>query len=103
MWPSHLYVESGKFTEAEEQYQQAMKMAPDDIRVLLGYAMLKDQVNQPQEAMKFYRKAEQKHPKEPSVYNDLAVHYMRFGMVREAIEAAQRAVELRPHEAPLSE
>ena len=52
---AHLYVVSGKFTEAEEQYQQAMKMAPNDIRVLLGYAMLKDQMNQPQEALKFYQ------------------------------------------------
>ena len=93
-----LYVESGKFTEAEAQYQQAMKKAPDDIRVLLGYAMLKDQMHQPQEALKFYQQAEQKHPKQPSVYNDLAVHYARWDMVPEAIEAAQRAVDLRPRE-----
>ena len=96
---ARLYVESGKFTEAEEQYQQAMKMAPGDIRVLLGYAMLKDQVNQPQEALNFYKQAQQKHPKDPSVYNDLAVHYVRFGMLREAIEAGRRAADLRPREA----
>ena len=95
---ARLYVESGKFTEAEEQYQQAMKKFPNDIRVLLGYAMLKDQMNQPQEALKFYQQAEKKHPKQPAVYNNLAVHYVRCGMVREAIEAAQRAVELRPRE-----
>ncbi len=95
---AHLYVVSGKFAEAEGQYQQAMKIAPDDMRVLLGYATLKDQMNQPQEAMKFYLKAQQKYPKQPPVYNDLAVHYVRFGMVREAMAAAQHAVELSPRE-----
>ncbi len=95
---ARLYVVGGKFTEAEEQYQQALKKFPNDIRVLLGYAMLKDQMNQPQEALKFYQQAEKKHPKQPAVYNDLAVHYVRQGMLREAIEASQRAIELRPHE-----
>ena len=95
---ARLYVVSGKFAEAEEQYQQAMKTAPNDIRVLLGYAMLKDQTNEPQVALKYYQKAEQKYPKQPAVYNDLAIHYSRYGMIREAIEAAQRAVELRPRE-----
>ena len=95
---AHLYVESGKFAEAEEQYRQALKKAPNDLRVLLGYAMLKDQINQSQEALKFYQQAAQKHPKQPSVYNNLAIHYARRGMVREAIEAAQRAVDLCPRE-----
>ena len=96
---ARLYAESGKLTEAEEQYQQAMKKFPNNIHVLLGYAMLKDQMNQPEEALKLYRQAEQKHPKQAAVYNNLAVHYARWGMVREAIEAGQRAVELHPREA----
>jgi len=95
---ARLYVESGKFTEAEDQYQQALKKFPDDVRVILGYAMLKDQMKQPEEALRFYQQAAKKHPKQPSVYNDIAVHYARRGMLREAIEAAQRAVELRPRE-----
>ncbi len=95
---AHLYTETGKFADAEEQYRQAAKIAPDDIRVLLGYAMLKDQMNQPDEAIKLYQQAEQKHPKEPSVYNNLAVHFIRYDMVREAIEASRHAVDIRPHE-----
>ncbi len=95
---ARMFIEAGKYREAEEKYQQAMKKWPNDLRVLLGYAMLKDQMNQPDEALKLYQQAEQKHPKQPSVYNNLAVHYARCGMVREAIEAARHAVELRPHE-----
>jgi hypothetical protein len=61
--------------------------------------MLKDVMNQPEEALKLYREAVKKHPKEPAVYNNLAVHYVQRGMIVEAIEAARRAVDLRPHEA----
>ncbi len=95
---AQLYITTGKFAEAEDQFRKAMKIGPDDIRVLLGYAMLKDQTNQPDEAIKLYLQAEKKHPKEPSVYNNLAVHFVRYGMTREAIEAARHAVNLRPME-----
>jgi Tfp pilus assembly protein PilF len=95
---ANLYTETGKFTEAEDQYHQALKIAPDDIRVLLGYAKLRDRMNRPEEAIKLYQLAEQKHPKNASLYNDLAIHFVRYGMVPQAVEAAQRAVELRPHE-----
>jgi tetratricopeptide (TPR) repeat protein len=40
-----------------------------------------------------------KHPKEPAVYNNLAVHYVQRGMIVEAVEAGRRAVDLQPHEA----
>ena len=95
---ARMYAASGKFTEAEEQLRQANKKFPDDMRVLLGYAMLKDQMNQPEEALKLYQQVEKKHPKEPSVHNDLAMHYTRYGMLREAIESARRAADLRPRE-----
>lgn len=95
---AQLYTETGKYAEAEDQYRQAVKVEPNDIRVLLGYAMLKDQMNQPDEALKFYQQAEEKHAKQPAVYNNLAIHFIRRGMLPEAIEAAQHAVDLRPNE-----
>ena len=96
---ARLYVESGKFAEAEEQLKIARDKFHDDVRVLLCYAMLKDVINQPEEALKLYREAVKTHPKEPAVYNNLAVHYVQRGMIVEALEAARRAVDLRPREA----
>jgi Tfp pilus assembly protein PilF len=93
-----LYVQNGKYALAEDQYQEALKRAPNDLSVLLPYAKLKDQIKQPDEAMKLYQHALEKHPKDSSVYNDLAVHYSRWNMDREAIEAEQHAVALRPSE-----
>lgn len=95
---AHLYIVTGKLAEAEDQFREAQKIDKDDIRVLLGYAMLKDQMNQPEEAIKLYLQAEKKYPKNPAVYNNLAVHLIRYNMVPQAIEAARHAVDLRPME-----
>ena len=64
--------------------------------------MLKDQINQPDEAIKLYLEAEKTHPKDPAVYNNLAVHFIRYNMVPEAVVAARHAVELRPQESAIA-
>jgi Tfp pilus assembly protein PilF len=93
-----LYEESGKFAEAEEQYRAAMKIAPDDVRVLLGYAKLKDRTNEEQEAERYYRRAAAKYPNSTTVFNNMAGHYAHRGMMREATEAMEKAVRLSPRE-----
>ncbi len=95
---ARMFVESGRFKEAEDQYQEGLKKFPDDVRIVLGYAILKDQMKQPAEALKLYQQAVSKHPKQASVYNNLAVHYIQCGMIEDAIEAERRAVDLQPHE-----
>ena len=93
---AELYVKSGKFTQAEAQYKQALDKFPTDLRVLLGYAMLKDQMHDSAEALKLYREAERKHSDQPAVYNNLAMHYVQAEMLPEAIGAARHAVKLAP-------
>lgn len=98
---ARLYESTGRLAEAEAQYQHAMKELPDaakDLRILLGYAHLKDQMAEPREAVKLYQKAAQLYPREASVFNNLAVHYARHQMFREAVDAADRAIQLRPKE-----
>jgi hypothetical protein len=48
--------------------------------------------------VKLYQRAAQAHPKDPAVFNNMAVHYARRGMRREAIAALDRAIQLRPGE-----
>ena len=95
---ARLYEESGRFEEAEAQYKRALKESPKDLRVLLGYARLKDRMKDPQESLKIYQRAAQAHPQEPSVFNNMAVHYARGGMLRDAAGALDKAVQLRPKE-----
>jgi Tfp pilus assembly protein PilF len=95
---ARLYEENGNFADAEAEYKRAEKVAPNDLRYLLGYAHLKDHVGEPAEALKLYQKAAKAHPDEPSVFNNLAVHFARQKMLREAADALDRAVQLRPRE-----
>ncbi len=73
-----------------------MKEAPTDLRVLLGYARLKDRLGHPDEALNLYRQAVKAHADEASVYNNLAVHYAHLGMLPLAATAMQRAIRLQP-------
>ena len=95
---ARMYEESGKLAEAENEYKRAFQIAPKDLRVLLGYARLKDHMDEPQEALKYYQKAVEAHSDTASVFNNLAVHYARRGMLRDAIGAMDHAVQLRPKE-----
>lgn len=92
------YEEAGNFTEAEKQYKRAAQEAPNDLRVLLGYARLKDRMSEPDEALRLYQRAARAYPQEPSVFNNLAVHYARQGMLREAVGQVEQSIRLRPKE-----
>ena len=96
---ARLYEESGRLEEAEQQYKRALKDAPNDLRVQLGYARLKDRMGNFKESLAMYQQAAQLHPQDPSAFNNLAVHYARHSMLREALGAMERAAQLRPKEA----
>ena len=95
---ARVYEEAGKFEEAEEQYRAAMKIAPNDLRVLLGYAKLKDRTNESDEADRNYQQAATKFPAVPAVFNNMAGHYAHQGKLREAMAAMEKAIQLRPRE-----
>ena len=66
--------------------------------MLLAYAILKDKRAQNEEALKLYQKAIKADPKDASVYNNLAIHYARLRMFREAVGTLQHAIKLQPKE-----
>lgn len=90
------YVETGNFAEAEQHYRQALKMQADYLPALLGYANLKDQIGQPDEALKLYQLALKKHPKQAPAYNNFGLWHARHGRINEAIDAIGQAAELAP-------
>jgi Tfp pilus assembly protein PilF len=95
---ARLYEENGRLAEAEQQYKKGLKESPKDLRALLGYARLKDRLGQNEEAVKLYGQAVKAHGDEPSVYNNLAVHYAHQGMLPQAANAMRYAIRLRPRE-----
>ena len=89
---------AGRLDEAEQHYQEALRLAPDDMSAMLNYARLKDRQGKAGEAFELYRRAAETHPQEPSVFNYLGLHYDRRGMPNEAAETFAQAVRLKPAE-----
>jgi len=57
------YQSKGKYAEAAIQYQNALKIAPDDVKALINLGELRLKLNQPQEAYQAFSKASQADPK----------------------------------------
>jgi len=91
-----LYEASGKWPEAEKQYQLALKDNPNDLSALLGSARVKEETGKPEEAIALYQKAAKVNPSEAAVFNNLGLCYARRNMHDEAIASIGRAVLLQP-------
>ncbi|MDZ7618250.1 MAG: tetratricopeptide repeat protein, partial [Patescibacteria group bacterium] len=89
---------SGRLDAAEQHYQEALRMDPNDLSAMLNYARLKDRQGEPAAAFDLYRRAVDTHPREASVYNYLGLHYDRRGMPTEAAATFAQAVQLKPTE-----
>lgn len=96
---ARLYHQADKHREAEKQYRKALQVNPNHLGALLGYARTKDLLDEPEAAKRLYLQALRAHPKEASVYNNLALFYARRGMLAEAVATLRRAVQLQPQQA----
>ena len=91
-----LYEESGKLTDAEQQYQAALKLNHDHLPALLAYARLKEELGQTNEALWLYQRAAKTYPKESSVHNNIGLFYARQGRLDEAAAAISLAIQIAP-------
>jgi tetratricopeptide (TPR) repeat protein len=91
-----LYEGAGKFKEAEQYYQMALKEKPDDLNSMLGYARLQDNQGHYNEAITLYQQAIHAHPKEAKAYNNLGLCQAKHGKLKEAVQAMQQSVQLDP-------
>ena len=88
--------QQGKFDQAEEQYQQAIKLNAKDLGALMAMARLRDRQNRFDEALQYYHRALQTHPKEAGVFNDLGLCLAKRQMYRDSITAIRKAIQLQP-------
>ena len=96
---AHLYEQSGKAAEAEQQYLLALHEKPDDVPALLGYAHLKEMQEKPSEAIQIYQRAVKAQPKDASVHNNLGMCYSRQNRLDEAVASVNLATQLEPKNA----
>ena len=94
---ARLYEQSGKISQAAEQYRKALELKQDYLGALLGYARLLDRMNNPAEALRLYQRATATHPNRPVVYYNLGLFQARRGQLVEALPSLERAIKLQPN------
>ncbi len=91
---ARLQEQTGRLTEAEQQYRKALDMAPNDLNATIGMARLRDRQGRLSEAIEFWQKAAQAHPNVAPVHNGLGLCYARDRKYAEAIRELTFAVQL---------
>jgi tetratricopeptide (TPR) repeat protein len=93
---ARLYMQTNKLDDAEKQFQMALDEKRDFLPALLGYAELKERMNQPGSAIQLYQRAASVYPKEASVHNNMGLCFARQGRLDEAVSAMSQAIQLDP-------
>jgi tetratricopeptide (TPR) repeat protein len=91
-----MYETQGKYPEALQQYEKALKAAPGDLASLVSIARLHDRQENFPKAIEAYQRAAKAHPKSGLVQNDLGLCYARQKDAENSIAALTRACEFSP-------
>ena len=93
-----LYVATGKYGDAFEQYQAALKIDPSNVDALFGLGDVYAAQNEPGLAEASLRQAIGLHPGDANAYNRLGYFLYRAGRYGEAAEQYQNVVALNPED-----
>jgi len=96
MGAAQLMENQGKFPEAEEHYQKALKQSPNNLGALVGLARLHDRQGHSRAALETYDRALKAHPQSGLVLNDLGLCLARQKQFDPALGALKRAVQNNP-------
>lgn len=91
---ARLYLQNGKYGDADVQYQLALRENPNHLPALLGYAQLKDRLNKQDEAMQLYQRAMKAYPQDASVYNNLGIYHAKHQRLDDAVAMMKQAIQL---------
>lgn len=91
-----MYETQGKFPEALQQYEKALKTTPNDLASLISIARLHDRQGNFPKAVEAYQRAAQAHPKSGLVQNDLGLCFARQKEPARAIDSLTKACEMSP-------
>jgi tetratricopeptide (TPR) repeat protein len=96
---ANTYFTAGKYADAIEQYQNAIRLDPKDAsaRYEIGQAYLR--LNRYDEAFAAFNESLKINPKNAEVYHEMGNAYVRQDRTKEALAAYQKAVSLKPDHA----
>ena len=103
--PDHLspilYIRGAAFSEAkgdlalaQQQYDRALELDPNDVLTLIAYARFRDRIGDSKQALEIYQRARSVKPDNATVWNDLALCHARRGEIDHALAAIEQAVSL---------
>jgi adenylate cyclase len=81
---------------AEETYQKALSLEPQNAEILIGTASLNEAIGSRKEAGKFYKQAIDLDPLKPIYYLGLGNNQTLVGQINEAILSFKKALEVDP-------
>ena len=84
----------GKMAEAQQQYEKALQLDPNNITTLVAYARFRDRIGDSDQAVEVYQRARSVQPQNATVWNDLGLCHARRGEIERALGAMQQAVAL---------
>lgn len=89
---------AGKFVDAMDNYEKALKISPTNGPALASVARLHDRQNNHAQAIEYYQKAIAATPNDAQLYSDLGMLYSRTGKMEEACQKLEQAIAIRPNE-----
>jgi cytochrome c-type biogenesis protein CcmH/NrfG len=96
---ANAYWQTGKFTNAIEAYQQALRIQPEDAVSWYNLGVYYWQTGQTAKAIEAYKKSLGNNPKFADAWCALGNAYWHSGQRTKAIEAYQQALRIRPDDA----
>jgi Tfp pilus assembly protein PilF len=96
---AQLMENQNQIPQAQQQYERALKIAPNDLNALVGLARLYDRQGQSKLALQCYERALKTHAKSALLHNDLGLCYARQKQLDKSVQSLAKAVELQPENA----
>ncbi len=93
---ARLHQYSWRWAEAQQAYETALILSPDDPDLLREYSMFKSSVGDHQAALRMAQRALELSPVEPGLHFRLGTVYMHQGNENSAADAFREVVELNP-------
>jgi len=89
------YLQLGRESESREQYEEILKIMPDNVLILNNLAWL-SRAHDPQRALSYIEKANRLAPDSPHVKDTYAMIQLERNALREALSLSEKALELMP-------
>ena len=92
-----IYLNKRLFDYAEDEFQTALKLSPDDFEILFEYGNFLYSISKNQEAERYYTEALEKEPNNPLALTFMALNKLIMNQLDEAYDYIMKAIKVEPN------